>query len=124
MPVPHDCEECLLIRNGLQGRTWDAISSEFLQANPDSLPLLSAEAYRAFLPAWLREGLITPDSEVAAMLLVNLRMDPETQGFTAEQGRLIVEVARAIAAKSLWGINDPVHVDSLAAIEDIWGRLP
>ena len=56
------------------------------------------------------------------MLLVNLRHEPQTLGFTAEQASVIVEVARFIATANYWGPDDPVNVESLAAIEAAWGR--
>jgi hypothetical protein len=120
----HDCDDCLAIRDGLRGITWRDVPSEFLQSKADCLPLLTLDAYIAFLPAWLREGIRAPDSEVATMLLVNLKMTVPNQGFSAEQGRLVVEVARAIAVESFWGADDPVHAETLATIETVWGYLP
>src|SRR5687768_10977159 len=104
--APHQCEECNALRLQLQRITWSAVPSEFVKSNEGALPLLSQEAYVAFLPAWLRQALREPAGEVASMLLVNLRHEPQTSGFTAEQASVIVEVARFIATTNYWGPDD------------------
>ena len=45
--APHDCPECLSLREHLSGRTWCEVSPEFVRYHPDVLPLLSRNAYRA-----------------------------------------------------------------------------
>ena len=54
------------------------------------------------------------------MLLVNLRMEPDVVGFSAEQSRAVVEVARFVVAENDWGPDDPVNVESIAIIERAW----
>jgi len=120
--APHECAECNALREQLEGITWSEVPSAFIISNKGALPLLSQDAYVAFLPAWLRQALQEPAGEVASMLLVNLRHEPQTLGFTAEQASVIVEVARFIATANYWGPDDPVNVESLAAIEAAWGR--
>src|SRR5689334_13497245 len=90
--APHDCPECSALREQLSGIAWGQVPGEFIRENPDVLPLLSHEAYLAFLPAWLHQGTLEPDGEVAGYLLVNLGCRPDTTGFTAEQGEAIIEV--------------------------------
>src|SRR2546423_15658039 len=119
--APHECEECDALRQVLGRVTWDAVPPEFIRENDGSLPLLSQEAYVTFLPAWLREALRDPSGLVAGQLLVNLRHDPRTDGFTQPQSSVIVDIARFIANSNVWGSNDPVNVESLAAIESAWG---
>ncbi len=72
--APHDCPECLKLRGQLTGTDWLDVPFEFVRDHPDVLPLLSPAVCPAFLPAWLRQGVLEPDGEVAAMLLVNLEL--------------------------------------------------
>ncbi len=80
--APHDCPECLELRRGLTGMTWLDVPIAFIREHSDVLPLLSPEAYRAFLPAWLRQGVLEAEGEVADVLLVHLACDPDPAWFT------------------------------------------
>ena len=121
--APHDCEDCYALRAMLGSSTWSSVPPEFVRANDDALPLLTHEAYRAALPAWLLEGIRQPKDAVADMLLVNLRQQRQTDGFTPLQASTIIDIARYITANNFWGPVDPVNVDALAAIKAVWGRL-
>ncbi len=121
--APHDCEECFALRAMLEGATWREVPAEFVKANDGSLPLLTQEAYRAFLPAWILQAIREPSEEVAGMLLVNLKHQPRTEGFTPKQASTIIDVARFITANNVWGPIDPVNVDSLAEIKAAWGKI-
>ena len=116
----HDCEECEAIRRQLGGQTWESVPATFLDENDGALPLLSKDAYVAFLPAWLRRAVRDPKGPVANMLLVNLRTEPNTTGFTSEQASAIIDVARFIVAENGWPLDDPVNAESVAAIEQAW----
>lgn len=115
--APHDCPECLELRRELTGTAWLDVPFEFVRDHPDVLPLLSPEAYLAFLPAWLRQGVLEPDGEVSAMLLVNLACDPDPTGFALEQREVVIEVARFIVRNNCWGPEDPENAKSLVVIE-------
>jgi hypothetical protein len=119
--APHDCDECYALRAQLTGRVWDSIPAAFLDSNDGALPLLSQDAYVAFLPAWLMRAVRDPSGPLASMMLVNLRMEPNTSGFTPEQSSVIVDVARFIVAENGYPPDDPVNVESLAAVERAWG---
>jgi len=119
--APHVCPECDDISNVLAQRNWTQVPSGFISTNPDILPLLSETAYMAYLPAWLREGLQHPDEDVAAMLFYNLSDSPPTGPFTAEQGRVVAAVAKAICGASIWS-DDTVRIEQVNAIERIWTR--
>ena len=121
--APHDCPECQELRGQLTGITWLDVPPEFVRDHPDVLPLLSPEAYLAFLPAWLRQSALEPEGEVADMLLVNLACDPDPTGFTLEQRDAVVEVARFIVQNDCWGSEDSVNVKSLVAIERAWAEV-
>jgi hypothetical protein len=120
--APHDCPECRSLRERLDGITWPDVPDEFIRDHPDVLPLLSHEAYLAFLPAWLCRGALEPDDEVAGMLLVNLESRPDTTGFTPEQRGAVIEAARSIVRNGFWGPDDPVNIKTLAAIVRVWSE--
>lgn len=121
--VPHDCAECSMIRKQLAGASWQEIPSEFMRENPDVLPLLSREAYVAYLPAWLRQGVLDPNGEVAGMLLVHLRSSPRVARFSSEQMATIIGVAKFIAENNIFGPEDPVNGQSVAEIERLWSAV-
>ncbi|MFC5489509.1 hypothetical protein [Dokdonella soli] len=118
--APHDCDECRSLRDNLAGITWVDVPSEFVNSNDDVLPLLSHDAYLAFLPAWLRQGVRDPGGNLANMLLVNLGHHPNTTGFTRRQAALVIEVAAFIAQSNVFGLTDPVNVESMAEIARVW----
>lgn len=71
------CDECVEISDGMRFKSWDQIPEAFLDANP-SLPLLSPEAFRAFLPAHLLRGLDPmKDNVVGEFAVYCLCPDPE-----------------------------------------------
>jgi hypothetical protein len=116
-------DDCEALRLMLENATWIEIPAEFVTAHDGSLPLLTDDAYRAFLPAWLLQAAREPSEGVAGMLLVNLRHEPRTAGFTPDQALTIIDVARFITFSSIWGPTDPVNVDSLAEIRTVWGQV-
>lgn len=119
--APHGCPECDEISQALANRAWTEIQKDFLFRNCDVLPLLSEDAYVAYLPAWLREGLLSPDEGVAASLIVNLHSAPPLGRFTSEQARVILALAKAILAANMWPDDDPTDLASIQAIERTWG---
>jgi hypothetical protein len=62
-----DYDEPEALYNALHGRSWSEISASFIRGNPHGLVLLTAEAFVAYLPAWLIEGLSEP--EVAEVMV-------------------------------------------------------
>ncbi len=120
--APHDCANCSAIRNGLHGLSWPEVPAAFILEHSGDLPLLSREAYLAFLPAWLQEAIEHPDGDVPPLLMVNLRNATNISQFTLAQASVVIEVAKWVAANDGFGSNDPVNVDSLTMIEAIWGK--
>lgn len=119
--APHVCSECDEISQALADRAWTEIPRDFLLRNPDVLPLLSEDAYVAYLPAWLREGLLSPDEGVAASLIVNLHSTPPVARFTSEQARVILALAKAMLAANMWPDDDPTDLESIDSVEQTWG---
>jgi hypothetical protein len=100
--VSHECEECVGVRATFLGRHWSTISTADIARHYDSLPLLTPDAYRCYLAAYLKYGIREPAGAVAEFLVYSL--DPEHQdrfdkgGFTREQAAVVLRVAEYIAA--------------------------
>lgn len=120
--TPHECEECAAVRAGLSGRAWGEVPNEFAEEFSGSLPLLSPEAYNAYLPVWLRAAVESPSGEAATMVPINLSSEPSHQGFTPAQARTLIAVVEFIAQNSFWGPEDESNLAHLAAVRAEWGR--
>ncbi|XZG69536.1 hypothetical protein ACTSKR_12870 [Chitinibacteraceae bacterium HSL-7] len=118
--TPHECEECAAMRRALAGHTWHELPSAFAQAYADSLPLLSPDAFHAFLPVWLRAAIESPDSEAAAMVAIHLGDAPSMSGFSRAQAEVIIQAMAYVAANNLWGENDQDNIAQLAAVRAHW----
>lgn len=79
--TPHDCDECSAMRERLEGKTWDEVPDKFANDFAGCLPLLSPEAYNAYLPIWLRAAVSNPDGEAASMIAINLFKRTEPRRF-------------------------------------------
>jgi hypothetical protein len=62
-----------------KGRNWTEVPKQFLESLPDGLPLLTDEAFVAFLPAWLVCSLenIDGENEVRNFVVYNFSPRPE-----------------------------------------------
>ena len=118
--APHDCEECERLRDHLTGISWISVPDTFPIDNPWALPLLTPEAYTAYLPAWLRASITVPESDLAMALLVNLEAAETALGFTPNQVATILETARYLVEMGKFG-PDVVAIEQLTNIETIWG---
>jgi hypothetical protein len=56
-------EDDRALYEGLSGRTWTEIPPRLINDVPDGLPLLTDEAFVAFVPAWLARSLENIDGE-------------------------------------------------------------
>jgi hypothetical protein len=83
----HECEECEEIRQSFRGRTPDTLPDETIHSHFGSLPLLSPEAFRYFIPAYMRYSLEHPDSTVAQFILYRLAPQ-DFDDFDSERFRL------------------------------------
>lgn len=90
------CDECAGLAAKLRHQSWITISDEVIEAEFGSLPLLSEEAFRAFLPTWLTQSLLRledKEQKVRAWTLYKLALylDPATdtpQEVAGEKQRL------------------------------------
>ena len=119
--APHECDECAAIRAALTGRTWIEVPDSVAEEFSGSLPLLTEDAYNAYLPVWLRAALNDSSCEAASMLLINLADEPPTTKFSREQARTILLVARTVVQQNYWGPEDEGNLINLRAIEAAWG---
>jgi hypothetical protein len=118
--APHECEECSALREHLAPRTWSEVTDDFTEQYSGSLPLLSPDAYNAYLPAWLRAALHKPDGDVAGIILINLADEPPMKHFTQAQARALIRAARIFVTINPWGLDDPANVEGLAKVERVW----
>lgn len=51
--APHECEECQAVCSAFTGLDWRAVPAAVIETHESVLPLLSPEAYRYLLGAWL-----------------------------------------------------------------------
>lgn len=90
--VCHECEECLALRESVRGHTPDELTDAWVEQSFDQLPLLSDDAKRFYLPAFLRVGALKPDSLVGQFVLYSLsdefRMEP-SGGYSSLQKQAI-----------------------------------
>lgn len=120
--TPHECEECAAMRQSLEGRTWHEIPNSFAEEFSGNLPLLSPDAYNAFLPVWLRAAVEQPDGDAAAMVSINLGDEPSKFAFTAAQAAALVQAVEFVAANNLWGTDDQGNVEHVAAVRAQWSN--
>jgi hypothetical protein len=56
------CDECTGLESSLRHKSWEELPDETIDVQFGSLPLLSAGAFQAFLPAWLIRSLYDHDA--------------------------------------------------------------
>lgn len=92
--VCDECEKCAQLRDSLRGRSPDELSDAWVERSFDQLPLMSDEAKRFYLPAYLRVAARDPQSTVAQFVLFALAADHRWQppgGYTSAQRQAIVD---------------------------------
>jgi hypothetical protein len=114
----HDCLECDEIRRYLRGKSWPEVDELHLFEIP--LPLLTPEGYRAFLPAWLWQGLHDPEGSPAALALINLAESNHMGVFAHSERAVVVRCAEFIHASDPFASQDEESVDRLQKIQDRW----
>ena len=61
-----EIDDDLDLRDNLRGRAWNELAAQLIDRQAGGLPLLTPEAFAAFLPAWLMRSLdgLSGDNEV------------------------------------------------------------
>jgi hypothetical protein len=119
--TPHECDECSSMRMQLEGKTWCEVANEFAEEFAGSLPLLTSDAYNAYLPVWLRAAVVNPDGESANMIPINLANEPSHASFTAAQVAALTAVVEYVTNNNRWGAEDPTNVEAIKAVKAEWG---
>ena len=83
---------------GSQGKAWDALGSDFVDAHGGALFFLAADAFVAILPAYLAALLRgETDSEMSAFVFSQLTRTPRSDKFDARYALLSGRQKAAIA---------------------------
>ena len=107
--------------DGLRGRPPGAVPDDLVEAYHDGLALLSPEARRYYLPAWVRTALRRPGSDVAEFVLYSLAGDLRWQldgGFTRDQRRAVTGFLAFLPQRL-----DPIFHDQIAGALTRWRSL-
>src|SRR5579862_9467777 len=76
---PH-CDECTELAEKFRGKNWQLVPFETLFWERGSLPLFTTEAFRYYLPAFLRAELLHPsETDTLGENLYNLLTPPENE---------------------------------------------
>jgi hypothetical protein len=62
-PWSEELDDEIYLYEGLRDKSWIDVSDEFVRRHDGDLPLLTAEAFAAFLPAWMMSGLNDPSGK-------------------------------------------------------------
>lgn len=113
--APHPCAECDELAEDLKGRDPLNIPSDRLEYHRSDLPLLSAEAKRYFLPAWLIGSIDDTESDLTDALIMNLDSDHRQDGYSDSRKAVIRDYLDYIRAR-----GDNIHPHCLASAEARW----
>ena len=117
--VCHACKECLELRDGVFGHTPDQLTDSWVEDNFDQLPLLSDDAKRYYLPAYLRVSACNPDSTVSQFVLFALKGDHRWEpfgGYSKEQRQAICEYLQFLESRTI----DENYQKDIAAAKSLW----
>jgi hypothetical protein len=118
--APHRCGECDDLRDHLVGHTPDHIPDEVLSTHRWDLPLLSDNAKKYFLPAWLSRAIEDPQSDYAESVIYAVIADHRwspTEPYTEEQWSSIRAVLQYLESNVDQYTKDEVQ-SALARIEN------
>lgn len=119
--VAHDCPQCSEIRATLGGASWWSVPGHFIRKHADHLPLLTKEAYKAFLPAWMNEAVNDPTGEIGALLIGNLAEGRFASDYSQQESYAVIQVVKWIAEKNGSGPGDPVFAERVNRAMQTWG---
>ncbi len=94
--TPHRCEECDELAVNLDGLSPLEVQLDLLYHHRWDLPLLSEEAKRYYLPAWMLASIQEPDSDFTDALVMNLDSDHRNGGYSEVQKSVVLDYLRYI----------------------------
>lgn len=125
--APHQCEECHEIRNDLGQLDVNQVSVQTLENHYGALPLLTPEALRYFLSAYLFHTIENPESKVFHSVVMHLA--PANHQLTEPywQERLNVfskEEREAVLAFLHWALtaDEGNYSDEIKQGVSVWSR--
>lgn len=137
----HECPECEALRATLRGVRWTDLGDTTIDENFDKLPLLTTEAFRYYLPAYMRRGVQHPVETGLGLSTVlqfvvyslcdkDLPADQwwreRVERFSPEQEHVIVALLRWVVALCDADVVDDIEVeDARRGLEKYWNaRAP
>lgn len=113
----------MVIENYLKGRSWLDVDRDFVEEFDGALSLATDEAFRCFLPAWLRWCVPEPEGTAAWVLLGELEVDRDLSQFSEAQRQLVCEIAEYLVDAGALGRSEVKgeRDELLLHINRLWG---
>jgi hypothetical protein len=100
VPNPDHCPECQDVATALRGKHWRDLPPPLILEQKDALPLLSPEAFRFFLPAYMLAWMDTETAMGGDSVIMNLKPANKAGSkqvwFEAGDGRLTEAQVQAV----------------------------
>jgi hypothetical protein len=108
--VSHDCNcgDCLFLREHLQGKTWAGVEDEALSQMGSDFALLEFEAFRYYLPAFLRRAYLHPQWTPDILLMY---LAPESEEDRIRLGVLTPAQRNEVIQFLKWASSEPQLAD-------------
>ena len=75
-PFSEELDDEFYLYQGLSGRRWAEVPEDFIKIHCGDLPLLTAEAFVTFLPAWIMSGLNEPGEKNPVLAFTIYSLSP------------------------------------------------
>ena len=98
----HACPECDRVNDDFRGKRWTEVDAPTIEYHFDSLPLLSPDAFRHYVPAYMVYAIDHPDSTIAEFLMYSMENSGgrHMPGFTAQQEQAIAAVCSLLSERA------------------------
>ena len=113
--APHPCAECDELARDLINKDPLDVPLDRLEYHCWDLPLLSSEAKRFFLPAWLFRSIEQPASDFTDALIMNLDSDHRQDGYSEGERAVILDYLRYISS-----VGDDLDENTIRSAEERW----
>lgn len=108
------------IADAFRGKPWRDLPREVILYHYDSLPFLTLEAFRYYLPAYLITAL-NEDGLNRDFVVFNLNFPERCNGFSPQQKlavRAFLEYVRRVSEST----GDPLQKHTTTALDRYWGQ--
>jgi hypothetical protein len=125
----HRCRECDGVRDDFGGVRWWSAGQDVIEKNVDTVPLLSAEAFHYYLPAYLLRSLKTFDRDSPVLEYTIYSLSPTKTSaddpwyreklnlFTPEQVSAVADFLECVLADE--GLYD-YYADAERGLRKFW----